>query len=60
MLTLDGSSRISFFKFWRISVSFFSKVSAKWIASSESTVIWEVYALVDATAISGPAWVYIV
>ena len=47
----------SFFNSSKTQVSALSSTSAKYIANKDISVIWDVYALVDATAISGPACV---
>ena len=40
-----------------VSASWLPNISAKYTANIPSNTTWEVYALVDATAISGPACV---
>ena len=51
-----GNSKISFFKSAK-SFESWPNVSAKYIDNTANKTTCEVYALVDATAISGPAWV---
>ena len=52
-----GKSKISDFKFSNMFESVFSKISAKYIPNIANKTTCEVYAFVEATAISGPACV---
>ena len=60
MLIFTGKSSISDFKFSKTFSGVLFNTSAKYIARIASNTTWEEYALVEATAISGPACVYIV
>ena len=55
----EGKSKISDFKASISDSSHLPSISAKYIASIAIKTTWAVYAFVDATAISGPACVYI-
>ena len=57
LLIFTGKSKISDFRFSKTSLEVLFKTSAKYIASIASKTTCEEYALVEATAISGPACV---